>query len=120
MPTREKRGKSWHTAVEAMSLADERSWLASSGDDPLARLRAAVGQEVVFDGTRCRVHDLVDEPPLLVLKPLDDPGSIQADTFGRAARRGPGFIEVPVFDEGTSTLSEGLRRIRFRDPPGRR
>jgi len=101
-------------------VADERSRAPATGEDPLARLRATVGQDVLFEGTRCRVHDLIDEPPVLVLKPLDDPGAIQADTFGKAARRAPGFIEIPVYAEDGAGPSEALGRVSFPQPPGRR
>jgi len=101
-------------------LADERTHRSAAGEDPLAQLRAAVGQEVLFEGTRCRVHDLIDEPPVLVLKPLNDPGAIQADTFGKAARRAPGFIEIPVYSEDGAGPSEALSRVSFPRPQGRR
>jgi len=101
-----------------MPLPDERSRRKDPGQDPLAPLRAAMGREVVFEGTRCRVHDLVDEPPVLVLKPLDDPGTIQADTYGRPARRAPGFIEIPVYSEDGASPSEAMGRVSFPDPQG--
>lgn len=101
-------------------MADRRSRGEAAGLDPLARLRRAVGQDVVFEGARCRVQDIIEEPPILVLKRLDDPGTIQADTFGKAARRAPGFIEIPVFSDDGSGPSEALKRVSFPDPRGTR
>ena len=101
-------------------VADRRSDDKAAGVDPMAGLRRAVGQEVVFEGARCRVHDLVDEPAILVLKRLEDPGTVQADTFGKPARRAPGFIEIPVFSDDGSGPSEALKRVSFPGPRGTR
>ena len=82
----------------------------------LRRLRAAIGQRVELDGAACVVHDVVDEPPLLVLRRLASNGTIQADSFGKAVRRAPPLVEIPVFGADGVTPSEELARVSLASP----
>lgn len=86
----------------------------------LASLRRVIGRQVDYAGSRCVIHDVVDDPPLLVLKRLDERSPIQPDTFGKPARRAPAVVEIPVFAPGGDDPSEELARVRFDETPGTR
>jgi hypothetical protein len=79
----------------------------------LATPRRAIGRRVDYAGSRCVIHDVLDDPPLLVLKRLDELAPIQPDAFGKPARRAPALVEIPVFGPGGEDPSEELARIRF-------
>jgi len=74
--------------------------------DILHQLRALSGQLVRFQGIACRLVDVVDEPPMVVLQRLQGPGEIAADSYGHPVSLGPGLIDVPVFDESGSLSAE--------------
>lgn len=87
-----------------------------AGGPDLGRLRRAIGETVEYAGIRCVVHDVVEEPPILVLRPVSGPDTIQADTFGKATRKARALIEIPVFAAGGSEPSEELANVRFPGP----
>jgi len=74
--------------------------------DILDQLRALSGQLVRFQGMDCRLVDVVDDPPIAVLQRLQGQGEIAADSYGHPVGIGPGFIDVPVFDESGSLSTE--------------
>lgn len=83
----------------------------------LERLRRAVGLEVEYEGARCLVVDVLDDPPVLVLRRLGESAAIQADSYGKAVRRAPALVEIPVVGGDGTVPSEELTRVRF--PPSR-
>ncbi|MEJ2515269.1 MAG: hypothetical protein P8080_08405 [Gammaproteobacteria bacterium] len=68
----------------------------SPGGAEIEELRRLIGRPVEYRGSACTIHDVVPDPPVLVLKPLAHGPGIQADSFGKATRRAPGFIEIPL------------------------
>lgn len=86
----------------------------------LASLRKVIGRRVDYAGSPCVIHDVMDDPPVLVLKRLDELSPIQPDSFGKPARRAPALVEIPVFVPGGEDPSEELARIRFGETPGTR
>lgn len=74
--------------------------------DILDQLRALSGQRVRFQSVDCRLVDVIDEPPMVVLQRLEGQGEIEADSYGHPVGMGPGFIDVPVFDESGSLSAE--------------
>lgn len=92
----------------------------SSGAWSPEALRGSIGQAVEYQGRTWVIHDVVDDPPLLVLRKLADPGAIQADSFGKAVRRAPPLLEIPLLAEDGSGPSEELRRVRLAGTPAGR
>ena len=92
----------------------------SSGDTlypDLAGLARLVGRRVAFKGQACVIHDVVAEPPVLVLRPVAGTSAIQSDTFGKPTRIAPGLLEVPLGDGSGPELREALREIRLLQDP---
>lgn len=86
--------------------------------EPLAllhRLRTLVGQELRYQGLRCTLVEIIDEPPVLVLRPMDAEPVIQADNFGKPLRHAPPFFELPMFSPDGAALSAELRMISLPD-----
>lgn len=84
----------------------------------LARLAPFVGREVGYQGMRCTVLDLVSDPPMLVLRPVDAAPVIQVDNFGKPMRHAPQLYELPVFGPDGRSLSAELRLVKLpEDPP---
>lgn len=85
----------------------------------LERLRSLVGRELRYQGMRCLLVEVLDEPPMVVLRAVDAAPVIQADSFGNPIRHAPQLFELPVFaPDGTSLSSElGLVSLPADEPP---
>lgn len=77
----------------------------------LETLRALVGQEVRYQGLRCTLVDVTEDPAIAVLRPLGADPVIQADNFGQPMRHAPQVYELPVFAADGRTLSAELQLI---------
>lgn len=75
--------------------------------DQLSLLR---GRIVRFQGMDCRLVDVVDEPPMVVLQRLREDGHISTDSYGHPVALGPGFIDIPVLS-ADGALSAEFRMI---------
>ena len=79
----------------------------------LNRLRTLVGRELRYQGLRCTLVEIIDQPPVLVLRPIGAEPVIQADKFGKPLRHAPPLFELPMFaSDGTSPSAE-LRMINL-------
>lgn len=56
-------------------------------DINLERLRDCIGHELVFEGQRCRIIELLEDGPALVLACDTRAPEIQANQYGDATRR---------------------------------
>jgi hypothetical protein len=85
----------------------------------LERLRALVGRELRYQGMRCVLVEVLDEPPMVVVRPIDAAPVIQADSFGNPIRHAPQLFELPVFAPDGVSLSAELRLVSVPgdDPP---
>jgi len=63
----------------------------------LERLRSLVGQELRYQGMRCTLVEVMADPPVAVLRPVDAAPVIQADNFGKPMRHAPPLFELPLF-----------------------
>ena len=73
----------------------------------LERLKSLVGAELRYQGMRCLLVDVLDRPPVVVLRPIGADPVIQADNFGKPMRHAPQLFELPVFGpDGTSPSAE--------------
>jgi hypothetical protein len=77
----------------------------------LARLQSLVGAELRYQGMRCVLVDVLEQPPVLVLRPIGAEPVIQADNFGKPMRHAPQLFELPVFGPDGVTLSADLQLI---------
>jgi hypothetical protein len=84
----------------------------------LQQLRGMVGAELRYQGMRCILVDVLDEPPVLVLRPVDAAPVIQADNFGKPMRHAPQLFELPVFGADGRSLSPELQLISAPGDPG--
>lgn len=62
----------------------------------LAALRNLVGVEVIHQGVRCRLFEVLDDGPWLVLEDCEANTSIQENQFGGVWRRVPQHYTIPV------------------------
>jgi hypothetical protein len=93
----------------------------NTSNEILARLAPFVGREVSYQGMRCTVLDLLSDPPVLVLRPVDAAPVIQADNFGKPMRHAPQLYELPVFGPDGCSLSAEMRLVKLpenRPPTG--
>jgi hypothetical protein len=77
----------------------------------LEHLKALVGGELRYQGLRCTLVDVLDDPPVLVLRPIGAAPVIQADNFGKPMRHAPQLFELPVFAPDGVSLSAELQLI---------
>ncbi len=82
------------------------------------KLRGLIGRRVEYRGLSCTIHDVLADPAILVLKPADGGADIQADTFGKAARRAPGFIEIRLAGDDEAGPADPLAEVRLLPEPG--
>ena len=76
----------------------------------LRRIRSLLGRSVRFGDAAYRLIEVFDDPPKIVLAPLAPVSTIVADSYGHPAGKGPGFLELPVFDEA-GRLNEDVARL---------
>jgi hypothetical protein len=86
----------------------------------LERLRSLIGAEVRYQGMRCTLVDVLDEPAMVVLRPIGADPVIQSDTFGQPMRHAPPLYELPVFGPDGVSPSAELQMISLpaTAPPG--
>lgn len=83
----------------------------------LKRLRSLVGRELRYQGMRCTLIEVLDEPPVVVLRPLGAEPVIQADNFGNPMRHAPQLFELPVFGPDGITPSQEVKLISVPGDP---
>lgn len=91
----------------------------SAADLPriMGQLNALRGRIVRFQGMDCCLVDVVDEPPMVVLKRLREDGTINTDSYGHPVAMGPDFIDIPVLTSD-GVLSPEFRMILLPDEAG--
>lgn len=83
----------------------------------LERLRSLVGRELRYQGMRCTLVEVLDEPPVVVLRPIGAEPVIQADNFGTPMRHAPPLFELPVFAPDGRSPSQELKMISVPGDP---
>lgn len=81
------------------------------------QLRETIGAQVDYQGLRCAVVELLDEPPSLVLQVLGPRTTIQENQFGLPNRRVTQIFTIPCLseDEGECLHQELLSLGLFHD-----
>lgn len=77
----------------------------------LERLKTLVGQELRYQGMCCVLVEVLDEPPIVILRPIGAAPVIQSDNFGKPMRHAPQLFELPVFGADGTSLSAELQMI---------
>lgn len=67
-------------------------------DIDVDNLHNLIGQEVRYDGRPCKVIEVIEEIPALILQHHDPSATIQPDQHGEAHRKVPSTITLPVLD----------------------
>lgn len=65
----------------------------------IAQLRQMIGREVEYQGIRCIVVELLEEPLSLVIQALEPRTAIQDNQFGTPQRRVSQLFTLPCLDE---------------------
>ncbi len=64
----------------------------------LNQLQSLIGHHVDFEGQTCRVIEILEDGPSLILQAADEVTTIQPDQHGEAHRRVPSTVTVPIID----------------------
>jgi hypothetical protein len=75
------------------------------------KILALLGQEVVIEGRRFQVHELLKDSETLVLMPVERSYTIQADQYGDPRRRTHETLTVPIMSELADELHPVLKQI---------
>lgn len=65
------------------------------------QLRSSIGTQVHYNGIRCSVVELLEDPTCLVLQALETRSTIQDNQFGTPQRRVTQVFTIPCFSEIT-------------------
>lgn len=72
------------------------------------KLYPLIGRHLVYRGISCRVIDILEEGPCLVLQTGDDDSVIQANQYGEPSRRAPRILTVAVLNVRRDALNPAL------------
>ena len=72
----------------------------------LAQLRRMEGEIVRYQGLRFRLTEILEEPPEVVLEPLERGGAIVTDSYGHPSHHGTEFTELRIFDDSGDVSAE--------------
>ena len=61
-------------------------------------LRNLIGHEVHYEGRRCRIIEILEDIPAVILQQHELHTTIQPDQHGEAHRKVPSTITLPVID----------------------
>ncbi len=70
----------------------------------LTALRALLGTEVFHQGVRCRLFEVLDDGPFLILEDCEQNMTIQENQYGGLWRRVPQRYTIPVMSAGRCEL----------------
>lgn len=72
----------------------------------LATLRRLEGEIVTYHGHQFRLTEVLEDPPEVVLEPLDRGGAIVTDSYGHPSHHGTEFTELRIFDDAGEISAE--------------
>lgn len=79
----------------------------------LERLRACIGREVICDGERCTIVEVLEDGPMLVLSCLSGITVVQANQHGEATRRVPRTRTLPVYSADDGLLHPAFLKLNL-------
>ncbi len=71
----------------------------------LEQLRSLIGLRMIHQGILCRVIEVLEDGPSLVLQSIEEAPSIQPNQHGEATRRSPVTYTIPVLNDDRTELS---------------
>ncbi|HEB67183.1 MAG TPA: hypothetical protein ENI93_04480 [Gammaproteobacteria bacterium] len=71
----------------------------------LEQLRGLIGLRMIHQGSLCRVIEVLEDGPSLVLQSIGESPTIQPNQHGEATRRSPVTYTIPVLNEEHTELS---------------
>jgi hypothetical protein len=81
----------------------------------ITRLRNTIGAEVEYNGVRCTVIELLDNPLSLVLQAVDSRDAIQDNQFGTPQRRVKEIFTLPCLNgRAGNSLHEDILALDLR------
>ncbi len=83
----------------------------SDPSNRLPALRKLIGREVPYLGQRCRVIELLEHGPELVLQCPNRPQVIQGDQFGGPRRRAPHLVTLALYPGEDGVLHPDLGEL---------
>lgn len=75
------------------------------------RLRGLIGTRLRHQGQSCRIIEVVEPGPMLIVQCENTNGVIQANQYGDATRRVPKTISIPVLSEDGSEYHPEFRLL---------
>ncbi|HEY0721689.1 MAG TPA: hypothetical protein VGE50_10615 [Gammaproteobacteria bacterium] len=82
----------------------------------LSALRSQLGTEVIHQGVHCRLLEVLDDGPQLILQDSEDHTMIQENQYGGLWRRVPQVYTVPVFTAGSCELHPQFVALKLAIP----
>lgn len=89
-------------------MADHSCMTGDSDNSELQALRHAIGRVIQFRGQPCRIMEILDDGPSVVIECLDASKAIQANQFGDATRRVSQTMSIPIYDRGDTLSADYL------------
>lgn len=80
-------------------------------EDLPARLRRLIGTRLHYQGQSCRIIEVLEPGPALVLQCENHSGVIQPNQYGDATRRVPRTIQLPVLNEEGDAFHPEFRQL---------
>ncbi len=81
----------------------------------IKQLRSTIGVEVEYNGSRCAVVELLEQPLCLVVEALSARSTIQDNQFGSPQRRVSRIFTIPCLSESNDgTLHQELLSLGLR------
>lgn len=78
-----------------------------------ARLSRLIGQEVTFEGVPCRIVEILEDGPALILQHSLEHTHIQPDQYGEAHRRVPTTVTVAVLDSSGTDYTPAFSALNI-------
>ena len=72
----------------------------------LVQLRRLEGEIVRYHGGQFRLTEVLEDPPEVVLEPLERGGAIVTDSYGHPSHHGTEFTELRIFDDAGEVSAE--------------
>jgi hypothetical protein len=75
------------------------------------RLRDLIGSRLRYQGQSCRIIEVLEPGPVLILQCENTDGVIQPNQYGDATRRVPRTINLPVLNEDGDDFHPEFRQL---------
>lgn len=79
----------------------------------VANLRSLIGHEVHYNGQRCKIIEILEDGPHLILQHEEQNTTIQADQHGEAHRMVPATTTLAVMDSEGDGLSKDFHNLKL-------